>query len=69
VITRIQVERPAIPASILQCAAEPPVPAGEVTQADVAEFLVDLAAAGDDCRRRLAAVRRLVQGDDDRHHP
>lgn len=50
-----------VPASLLTCSPEPVAGTAWINQRDVARYLVDLAAAGDDCRRKLAAVRRLVQ--------
>jgi hypothetical protein len=51
-----------VPASLLQCAPQPKSPADKVgvTQPDVALFVVDLAAAGDDCRSKLGSVRRIL---------
>lgn len=49
-----------MPAVLLSCADAPAVPVGP-TQRDVAAYLVDLHAAGDDCRTRLKAVRNIVE--------
>lgn len=48
-----------VPPSLLTCADHPPSPAAE-TQQQVALFIVDMAAAGADCRSKLGAVRRLL---------
>jgi hypothetical protein len=48
-----------VPAVLLECSAEPAVPQAE-TQAEVAEYVVQLSDAGQDCRDKLAQVRKLV---------
>jgi hypothetical protein len=48
------------PAVLLRCQSAPKAPGGAYTQADVAEFILDLSEAGADCRGKLAAVRRYV---------
>jgi len=58
--TEIRVERPAIPPALLACAPSPPVPDPPVTRRDLARWIVDLHAAGADCRDTLAAVARLL---------
>ena len=54
--------RPEVPASLLTCAPEPPSPDLDAPGWDrtLALWIVDVMAAGEDCRSRLAAVRRLV---------
>jgi uncharacterized protein YcfL len=49
-----------VPSSLLTCSAEPMAGSTWMSQRDVAQYLVKLAAAGQDCRLKLAAVRRLV---------
>lgn len=49
------------PAALLDCAAEPLAP-DTADQDVVALYLLDLASAGEDCRARLRAVRRFVEG-------
>lgn len=56
----LKVVRIAPPAEILTCAAEPATPPAGATQRAVARYLLELAAAGDDCRERLDAVRAFV---------
>lgn len=52
------------PAPLLECAARPPIPpADQVTLDTVALLLVDLDAAGEDCRAKLGAVRAFVAGE------
>lgn len=51
---RVVVKAP--PVERLTCKAEPRVP-NEVTDQSTAAFIADLAAAGADCRSRLAWVR------------
>jgi len=50
-----------VPPSLLQCSPEPRLREAVRSQRDVALFIERLAAAGADCRTRLAAVRRLVE--------
>lgn len=50
---------PPIPDALLTCRDQPEPPA-IVTDADLADFILDLAGAGDECRSRLAAVRKTV---------
>lgn len=52
--------RPEVPASLLQCQPQPAPPPEPIADADLAVWILDLAAAGDDCRGRLARVRGLV---------
>jgi hypothetical protein len=53
------VERLSIPDALLICADQPEPPA-TASQRDVAEFVVNLADAGEDCRSKLASVKALV---------
>ena len=50
-----------VPPSLLSCKAEPR-PEAWKSQRDVGRFIVRLAEAGDDCRTKLGAVRRVVSG-------
>lgn len=52
--------RQEIPEHILKCTPEP-LPGATETQRDVALYLVELSDAGEDCRRKLASVRKLLQ--------
>lgn len=56
------VVRPTVPASLLTCAAAPAAPDLNVPRWDqvLADYLLDLSAAGDDCRAKLGAVGNLV---------
>ena len=56
-LTEIRVERVEIPAPLLRCADEPPVPQSGGTWAEFFGYVVDLRAAGEDCRAKLAAIR------------
>ena len=47
--------------SLLTCQAQPPPPAALATDADLTDWVQDLADAGADCRFRLEAVRGVVQ--------
>jgi hypothetical protein len=51
-----------VPASLLTCQAAPVPPDLNVPRWDqvLAGYLLDLGAAGDDCRAKLGAVRGLV---------
>lgn len=48
------------PAVMLECAESPAMPDVPYTQRDVANLVVDLYAAGEDCRNSLGAVRSYV---------
>lgn len=50
-----------IPKSLLTCSPEPVAGSVWVRERDVAKYLVRLAEAGQDCRVKLDAVRRLVE--------
>jgi len=49
-----------VPDQLLTCEAQPPSPKGG-TQKDAALYVVDLAAAGQDCRSKLGSVRRILK--------
>jgi PBP1b-binding outer membrane lipoprotein LpoB len=51
-----------IPKSVLTCAAEP-IADGVKSNADAAEYIIDIRAAGRDCRRKLKAVRGLIESE------
>ncbi|KQQ72386.1 hypothetical protein ASF70_12695 [Rhizobium sp. Leaf321] len=59
-VKRIVERKVEVPKSLLSCSAEPVAGSVWITQRDVARYLVQLAAAGEDCRTKLAAVKRLV---------
>ena len=56
--------RPAIPPMLLTCQAAPVPPDLNVPRWDqvLARYLLDLGAAGQDCRAKLRAVGKLVVG-------
>ena len=56
-LTEIRVERVEIPAPLLRCAEEPPVPSSGGTWAEFFGYVIDLRAAGEDCRAKLGAIR------------
>lgn len=63
-LTELRAERVPIPQSLLTCQAapEPPALAGKPGEQDtVALYVVQLWRAGEDCRTRLDAVRRILQ--------
>lgn len=45
-----------VPPQFLSCKAQPATPA-ETTDKSVANFIIDLMEAGDDCRSKVKAVR------------
>lgn len=51
-----------IPPSLTTCAARPD-PGEADRQSDVAAFVVELDAAGEDCRGKVEAIRRIVAED------
>ncbi|MCD4660807.1 MULTISPECIES: hypothetical protein [Agrobacterium] len=59
-VTEVVERRVEVPKSLLSCSPEPIAGTIWVTQKDVARYLVKLAEAGEDCRLKLAAVKRLV---------
>ena len=58
-VTKVRYIRQEVPASLLDCAAQP-LPPAITSQRDVALYLLDLAEAGEDCRGKLAAVKGIV---------
>lgn len=61
VVERVVERKIEIPNSLLTCSPEPVAGSTWIRERDVAQYLVKLAAAGEDCRTKLKAVRRLVQ--------
>lgn len=59
-VVEIRERRVEVPKSLLTCSSEPVAGSVWATQRDIARYLVKLAEAGEDCRIKLAAVRRLV---------
>lgn len=55
--------RPAISPQNLTCKSEPRSPGGDATDNQAATFVLDLAAAGRDCRSKLQAVRETLAED------
>jgi hypothetical protein len=58
VLTQIKIERVTVPAALLTCAAQP-APGNITLQSQLADYIIDLAAAGADCRDDVAAISRL----------
>lgn len=52
--------RQEVPAALLECQPQPVPPDPLRDDADLAYFIVDLAAAGADCRAKLERVKTLV---------
>lgn len=59
-VTEVKYIRQEVPASLLECLAQPAAPS-IASQRDVALYLLDLAEAGEDCRGKLAAVKGIVE--------
>lgn len=57
--TRIVTVTPDVPVSLLDCAAAPEVPETS-SQAVVAEYIVSLWEAGQDCRAHVGAIRAAL---------
>jgi hypothetical protein len=58
-----------VPAALLDCRPEPSRPrgdgpGGDLSDTQVAHLIVDLAAAGRDCRDKLGHVKNLIQPGD-----
>lgn len=50
-----------VPSSLLACEPQPIAPtAPGTTERQVGHYIVDLAAAGDDCRTKLGSVREIL---------
>lgn len=60
-VERVVERKIEIPNSLLTCSPEPVAGSTWIRERDVALYLVKLAAAGEDCRTKLAAVKRLMQ--------
>lgn len=61
-ITKIEYRRQHIDPSLLVCADEPLLPL-EISDKNVALYVVELKDAGDDCRGKLKAINKLSNGD------
>ena len=61
VVEKVVERKVEVPNSLLTCSAEPVTGSIWMSQRDVAQYLVRLAAAGEDCRSKLMAVRKIVQ--------
>jgi hypothetical protein len=56
----VQAPRLEVPASLLACQPQPEPPDPFLNDADLAYWIVDLGAAGDDCRSKLKRVREVL---------
>lgn len=56
-ITRVQVEKLQIPPALLACLPDPEIPDSVMNDRALADYVVSLWQAGDDCRDKLARVR------------
>lgn len=54
--------RQEVPQALLACQAAPAPPQAPFDDQALALWIVDLAAAGEDCRSRLASVKELLDG-------
>ena len=54
------VVRDQVPAQMLACDQEPDVP-DTPTNASTAEYMMEVAAAGRDCREKIVAIKKYVQ--------
>lgn len=54
-------QRLAYPSALLTCADDPDIPAGPLSDREIMIYILDLWAAGDDCRARLAQLKQLSQ--------
>ena len=59
-MTQIQEVKAEVPAALLQCPPQPQPPDDSAPAEAFADFMLDLAAAGDDCRAKLGQVKGLV---------
>ncbi|TAX58906.1 hypothetical protein ELI02_02070 [Rhizobium leguminosarum] len=62
VINQVQVQKIEVPGSLLTCSAEPVCGSVTVSVKDLMRFADQLAKAGADCRSKLDAVKRIVEG-------
>ncbi|WP_156461948.1 hypothetical protein [Rhizobium sp. Leaf311] len=62
VITQVQVQRIEVPRSLLTCSAEPVCGSVTVSVKDLMKVADQVAKAGADCRSKLDAVKRIVEG-------
>jgi hypothetical protein len=61
VLRVVEIVVPEAPAELLGCQAAPAVPAEPLDGQDVARFILQLDAAGDDCRRTLADLAAWLE--------
>lgn len=60
-VARIVMIEPQVPASMLRCAPSPAVPQAG-SQAVVAQYVVALWQAGEDCRTHVRAIAQALRG-------
>lgn len=63
VITVVETRTVTIPEQLLSCMPEPEAREVWRSQKDVALYLIKISEAGEDCRAKLAGVRRLVESE------
>lgn len=59
-VTRLQLERVPLPPALLACQPDPDIP-DPMGDRELADYVVSLWQAGDDCRGKLGAVKALAQ--------
>lgn len=60
VVKKIETRQLKVPESLLECMSQPEAAAAWKSQKDVAIFMLRLAEAGDDCRQKNGAIKRLL---------
>lgn len=58
-LTELRLVPQEIPAVLLSCAEEPEVPKPGATWAEFFDWIIDVRAAGNDCRARVEEIREL----------
>lgn len=61
-VTKIEYQKLEVPESLLKCLPEPEAKTAWTKQRQVALYLVKLSEAGEDCRLKLAAVKKILDG-------
>lgn len=61
-LTKIQLVPTTVPVETLTCSDPPAVPAPGATQADVAVYVREVTAWGEECKSKLASVSEMLRG-------
>lgn len=59
-VTKVEIHTPHVPDALLNCRKNPGKPSAKGTQRDVARYVIQLHAAGNDCRYKLGKVGEIV---------